>query len=36
MQVNYDFYEDLTPDKVDALLEKLRVGNREQRIGNRE
>jgi NADH:ubiquinone oxidoreductase subunit E len=24
MQVNYDFYEDLTPDKVDALLEKLR------------
>jgi NADH-quinone oxidoreductase subunit E len=24
MQVNYDFYEDLTPEKVDALLEKLR------------
>ena len=24
MQVNYDFYEDLTPQKVDALLEKLR------------
>jgi len=24
MQVNYDFYEDLTPDKVDALLERLR------------
>ncbi len=24
MQVNYDFYEDLTPAKVDALLEKLR------------
>jgi NADH-quinone oxidoreductase subunit E len=29
MQVNYDFYEDLTPEKVDKLLEKLRVGNRE-------
>jgi NADH-quinone oxidoreductase subunit E len=29
MQVNYDFYEDLTPAKVDALLERLRVGNRE-------
>jgi NADH-quinone oxidoreductase subunit E len=24
MQVNYEFYEDLTPEKVDALLEKLR------------
>jgi len=24
MQVNYDFYEDLTPQKVDALLERLR------------
>jgi NADH-quinone oxidoreductase subunit E len=24
MQVNYDFYEDLTPEKIDALLEKLR------------
>jgi len=24
MQVNYDFYEDLTPDKIDALIEKLR------------
>ncbi|MGO8731675.1 MAG: NADH-quinone oxidoreductase subunit NuoE [Terriglobia bacterium] len=24
MQVNYDFYEDLTPEKVDTLLEKLR------------
>jgi len=24
MQVNYDFYEDLTPAKVDALLERLR------------
>lgn len=26
MQVNYDFYEDLTPEKIDALLEKLRKG----------
>jgi NADH-quinone oxidoreductase subunit E len=24
MQVNYDFYEDLTAEKVDALLERLR------------
>jgi NADH-quinone oxidoreductase subunit E len=24
LQVNYDFYEDLTPEKVDTLLEKLR------------
>jgi NADH-quinone oxidoreductase subunit E len=24
MQVNYDFYEDLTPVKIDALIEKLR------------
>ena len=24
MQVNYDFYEDLTPAKVDALLDRLR------------
>jgi NADH-quinone oxidoreductase subunit E len=24
MQVNYDFYENLTPQKIDALLEKLR------------
>lgn len=23
MQVNYDFYEDLTPQKIDALVEKL-------------
>jgi NADH-quinone oxidoreductase subunit E len=29
MQVNYDFYEDLTPGKVDALLQKLRGGNGE-------
>ena len=24
MQVNYDFYENLTPEKLDALLEKLK------------
>jgi len=24
MQVNYDFYENLTPEKIDALIEKLR------------
>ena len=24
MQVNYDFYEDLTPDKVDSILERLK------------
>ncbi len=24
MQVNYDYYEDLTPEKIDALIEKLR------------
>ncbi len=24
MQVNYDFYENLTPQKIDALIEKLR------------
>jgi len=24
MQVNYDFYEDLTSEKIDALLKKLR------------
>jgi NADH-quinone oxidoreductase subunit E len=29
MQVNYDFYEDLTLEKVDALLEKLRARNTE-------
>jgi len=29
MQINYDFYEDLTLAKVDALLERLRIGNRE-------
>lgn len=25
MQVNYDFYEDLTPEKVDALIEQLKT-----------
>jgi NADH-quinone oxidoreductase subunit E len=31
MQVNYDFYEDLTPQKVDTLLDRLRTtaGGRE-------
>jgi NADH-quinone oxidoreductase subunit E len=31
MQVNYDFYEDLTPEKVDTLLDRLRTtaGSRE-------
>ena len=24
MQVNYDFYENLTPEKIDALIERLR------------
>jgi len=24
MQVNYDFYEDLTPERIDALLERLK------------
>lgn len=27
MQVNYDFCEDLTPRKIDALVEKLKNGN---------
>ena len=27
MQVNYDFYEDLTPQKIDSLLDKLRKGS---------
>ena len=26
MQVNYDFYENLTPDKVDAIFEQLQEG----------
>lgn len=25
MQVDYDYYEDLTPQKIDALIEKLRA-----------
>ena len=24
MQVNYDFYENLTPEKIDALIEELK------------
>ncbi len=28
MQVNYDYHEDLTPEKIDALLEKLRSNRR--------
>ena len=28
MQVNYDYYENLTPEKVDALLEKLKNGDK--------
>ena len=28
MQVNYDFYENLTPEKLDALLEKLKNGDK--------
>jgi NADH-quinone oxidoreductase subunit F len=28
MQVNYDFYEDLDPDKVDAILEQLQEGRK--------
>jgi NADH-quinone oxidoreductase subunit E len=28
MQVNYDYYENLTPEKVDALLEKLKDSNK--------
>lgn len=32
MQVNYDYYENLTPDKIDSLIEKLRVNeNHEER-----
>ncbi len=29
MQVNYDFYEDLTPQKIDALVEKLSRNGRD-------
>ena len=28
MQVNYDFYENLDPEKVDAILEQLQEGKR--------
>ncbi len=28
MQVNYDFYEDLDPDKVDAIFEQLQEGKK--------
>jgi NADH-quinone oxidoreductase subunit E len=28
MQVNYDFYENLTQEKIDALIEKLRKNGR--------
>ena len=28
MQVNYDYYENLTPEKLDALLEKLKNGDK--------
>jgi NADH-quinone oxidoreductase subunit E len=28
MQVNYDYYENLTPGKLDALLEKLKNGDK--------
>src|SRR5579864_3663097 len=30
MQVNYDFYENLDPDKVDAIFEQLQDGRRPQ------
>src|SRR5271167_805815 len=32
MQVNYDFYENLDPDKVDALFEQLEQGKRPQPV----
>ena len=28
MQVNYDFYENLTPEKIDALIERLQTNGR--------
>jgi len=28
MQVNYDYYENLTPEKLDALLERLKNGDK--------
>ena len=30
MQVNYDFYENLDPDKVDAIFEQLQEGKKPQ------
>jgi len=32
MQVNYDFYENLSPDKVDALFEQLEQGKKPQPV----
>ena len=32
MQVNYDFYENLDPDKVDAIFEQLQEGKRPQAV----
>jgi NADH-quinone oxidoreductase subunit F len=32
MQVNYDFYENLNPDKVDAILEQLQDGKRPEPV----
>ncbi len=32
LQVNYDFYENLDPDKVDALLEQLEQGKKPQPV----
>jgi NADH-quinone oxidoreductase subunit E len=29
MQVNYDYYEDLTPEKIDRLVEQLKSGSTE-------
>lgn len=29
MQVNYDYYENLTPEKIDALIDKLKNGGKE-------
>ena len=31
MQVNYDFYENLTPEKIDALIEELKKKEPKQR-----
>jgi NADH-quinone oxidoreductase subunit F len=32
MQVNYDYYENLDPDKVDALFEQLQEGRKTKRV----